>query len=223
MDAVWIVLGLGNPGEEYGRTRHNVGFRVLDRLARDHGLSFRADPAVTRKAWTADWPRPEARIVLAQPRTYMNRSGTAAIALCRGYDCAPDRLLVVHDDADLELGRVRVRPDGGAGGHNGIRSIIEGLGTPCFPRVRMGVRGPTRGDGDLADYVLRPFERDEQPMADAAVELAAKTVTAVLQSGVTEAMNLYNGRRAGAPSPEDDRPSSQAEAVPPTKERRPKC
>jgi PTH1 family peptidyl-tRNA hydrolase len=196
---VWIVLGLGNPGEEYRRTRHNLGFRVLDRVARDRRLSFRPDDAVKRKAWTAEWADADGRIVLAKPRTYMNRSGTAAAALCRRHDCPPERVLAVYDDADLELGRLRVRPDGGAGGHNGIRSLIDGLGTRAFPRVRLGVRGAARGDADLADYVLLPFEREEERVAEELVELGAEAVLAVVRDGVVAAMNHYNSLRAEEP------------------------
>jgi PTH1 family peptidyl-tRNA hydrolase len=193
----WIVLGLGNPGEEYRSTRHNLGFRVLDRLAREHGLAFRVDAAVDKKAWTVAWPCREGLVVLAKPRTYMNRSGAAAVALCRRHDCAPERLLAVYDDADLELGRVRVRPDGGAGGHNGIRSLIDALGTREFPRLRLGVRGATRSDADLADYVLERFDPQEEPLAESLVELGAEAAAAIVLDGVEAAMNRYSGRHAG--------------------------
>jgi PTH1 family peptidyl-tRNA hydrolase len=128
----------------------------------------------------------------------MNKSGTAAAALCRRHDCPAERLVAVYDDADLELGRVRVRPDGGAGGHNGIRSLIDALGTRAFPRIRLGVRGVGREDRDLADYVLLPFEREEEATAEELVGLGAEAVDAVLDRGVAEAMNHCNAMRAGS-------------------------
>jgi len=187
-----IILGLGNPGTRYRETRHNMGFRVADRLAERWCTSFELSREL--KAWVAETHGPEGRIVLAKPRTYMNRSGRAAVALCGRYACDPSRLLVVYDDADLELGRVRLRPLGGAGGHNGMRSIIDGLQTERFPRVRLGVRGVARGGADLADYVLLPFDRDEHPAVAVLVDHGADAVQAILEDGLEAAMNIFNAR-----------------------------
>jgi len=132
-------------------------------------------------------------LVLAQPRTFMNRSGRAAGALCRRYDARPEQLLVVYDDADLALGRIRIRPEGGAGGHNGIRSIMDAIGTGEFPRIRLGVRGEEREARDLADYVLEPFLEEERATAAALVELATQAVEAWLRDGLDSAMNRFNG------------------------------
>jgi PTH1 family peptidyl-tRNA hydrolase len=134
------------------------------------------------------------RVVLAKPRTYMNRSGRAAVAICRHFDAALDSLLVIYDDADLALGRIRIRPEGGTGGHNGVRSLVEVLGSGAFARVRLGVRGEGRFDKELADYVLERFEPEEQPIVDDLVELGADAVEVSLEQGLQAAMNRFNGQ-----------------------------
>lgn len=144
------------------------------------------------KSWTAEARIAERPVVLARPRTYMNRSGRAALALCRHYDVEPAELLVVYDDADLALGRLRIRPGGSAGGHNGLASLIQVLGTDEIPRVRLGVRGEGRDEVELADYVLEEFEDEERPIADELVRAGAEAVAAILDGGVTAAMNRYN-------------------------------
>jgi PTH1 family peptidyl-tRNA hydrolase len=132
----------------------------------------------------------------------MNRSGRAALALLRRYDESPAALLVIHDDADLELGRLRIRPTGRAGGHNGLRSLIASLGSEEFPRIKLGVRGEGRGEADLADYVLEEFAPQERTTASALVMLGADAVEAVLGGGLEPAMNLMNGRGVDASRPE---------------------
>lgn len=195
MESPQIVIGLGNPGNEYRDTRHNIGFRVLDLLARRAGGRFEVAGEMGRNVWTAEFPRScTGGVVLAKPRTFMNRSGRAAAALARHYGVPPERMIVVYDDADLALGRIRVRPEGGSGGHNGIRSLAEVLGSGAFPRVRLGVRGTGRELRDLADYVLEPFSTEEAPVVEALVELGADTVQIALREGVEIAMNLFNGR-----------------------------
>jgi PTH1 family peptidyl-tRNA hydrolase len=190
-----IVLGLGNPGERYRSTRHNLGFRVVDQLARRHGTSF--DLTRELKAWTAEIGGAPGPLVLAKPRTYMNRSGRAGVALCASYDAGPEELFVVYDDADLELGRLRLRSAGGAGGHNGMQSMIDALRSEAIPRLRLGVRGVNREADELADYVLADFENDERPVADALVDLGTEAVEAVLTQGFEPAMNSYNARFVG--------------------------
>lgn len=199
MDLPVIVLGLGNPGTRYRATRHNIGFRVLDRLALRHGASF--DARRDLKAWATEVAGPAGRLVLAKPRTYMNRSGRAAVALCAHFDVDPSEILLVYDDADLALGRIRLRLQGGAGGHNGVRSAIDALRTDRIPRLRLGVRGADRGDGELSDYVLAPFEGVEEPVAVALVDLAVEAIEAAVEKGVEAAMNVYNGRSVAPSDP----------------------
>jgi len=188
-----IVLGLGNPGVAYRSTRHNLGFWVLDRLARRAGLRFRAESELRRYVWIARRDDGPQRLLLAKPRTFMNRSGRAGAALLRCLEATPDQLTVVYDDADLELGRLRLRGDGGAGGHNGVRSLIDVLGTGAFARVRIGVRGAGRHERELADYVLDEFDAGELPIAEQLADLAAEAVEFLLGHGLEAAMNRYNG------------------------------
>jgi PTH1 family peptidyl-tRNA hydrolase len=191
-DRPQIVLGLGNPGARYEATRHNLGFRVVEELARRTRTSFHRALPLAGKAWAAEIDGPVGGVVLAKPATYMNRSGRAALALCERYGAEAGAVLVVYDDADLELGRVRLRPFGGAGGHNGMRSLIDAFRTDAFPRLRLGVRGEGREEAELADYVLQPFEPDEEPVAAGLVVLGADAVEAVLRDGLEAAMNAYN-------------------------------
>lgn len=196
MGALTIVLGLGNPGEAYRATRHNLGFRTLDRLAARAGARLEARGGLRPDAWWAETRIGEGAVVLAKPRTYMNRSGRAAAALCRTFDVEPGDLVVVHDDADLALGRVRVRRGGATGGHNGLRSLIEVLGSAEFVRVRLGVRGADRDGVDLARYVLEPFAAEEAAVASALTEVGADAVESLLAVGLEATMNRFNGRNA---------------------------
>ncbi len=189
-----IVLGLGNPGDSFRDTRHNVGFRVLDLLAERSGSRFEGRGELGRTVWHAEAEVGGIRVVLGKPRTYMNRSGSAALALARRANARPEEILVVFDDADLAFGRVRVRPEGGAGGHNGLRSIIETLGSPAFPRVKLGIRGAGRRDEDLADYVLAGFDPDERETLEAMLSRGADAVEWVLRHGVASAMQEFNGK-----------------------------
>lgn len=189
-----IVLGLGNPGARYRGTRHNLGFRVVDRLAARVDVEFRIAEELGGKAWSAIAVVGGREIVLAKPRTYMNRSGRAAVALCDRYGVGPGQLLVVHDDADLELGRVRLRPRGRPGGHRGVASLIDAMRTEEFPRLKLGVRGEGREGRELADYVLDEFAPAEEPVADRLVELGVEVVVATLQTDMEDAMNRFNSR-----------------------------
>ena len=205
MDRLTIVLGLGNPGARYRATRHNVGFWVLDRLAERRQVKFRL--GILGRAWTAEVEGPSGPLVLAKPRTHMNGSGRAAAALCRRYAVRPEQFLVVHDDADLELGRLRVRPGGRAGGHNGMRSLIDALQTDRLPRVKLGVRGAGRDEVELADYVLEDFANDEVSIAERLADLAVEAVRSVLDDGIATTMNRYNARI----EPLTDRPDRSEE------------
>ena len=191
-----VVLGLGNVGSRYAGTRHNVGFRVVERLAERVRARWLERPGPVRWAFTAVVVRAGQPVTLVKPRTLMNRAGRAAAAALDRYRCPVEELLVVFDDADLVLGRVRVRQGGGAGGHNGLRSLMDVLRSSDFGRVKLGVKGEGREESDLADYVLRPFAPEELPVVAPMIELGAEAVEAVMASGVESAMNAFNGRSA---------------------------
>ncbi|MEZ5317301.1 MAG: aminoacyl-tRNA hydrolase [Vicinamibacterales bacterium] len=185
-----LVAGLGNPGEAYRGTRHNVGFEVVDLLAARHGVAIDAAD-LARDAATGRWRRPEGQVLLAKPLTYMNVSGQAVQALMRFYKIALPDVLIVTDDVNLPLGRLRVRATGTEGGHNGLRSIAAHLGTIDYARLRVGVgRGDMRRD--LADHVLARFEPDEQAEIDRATIRAADAVEMWMSDGVEATMNAYN-------------------------------
>lgn len=188
-----LVAGLGNPGARYRETRHNVGFEVVDELAGRHKLGFEAAPA---DAMFAKWRRPDLGeggdvVLLAKPLTFMNLSGDAISTLLRYYKIETSDLLVVCDDVNLPLGRLRVRGSGTEGGHNGLRSVAAMLGTIDYARLRIGVgRGDMRRD--LADHVTARFEPEEQPGIEAAVARAADAVETWIADGLAKTMNSFN-------------------------------
>ena len=185
-----LIVGLGNPGREYRETRHNVGFMVADELARRHHLAWAMAPGqvpetfVAKRFGAPSW-------MLAKPLTYMNRSGEAVAALARYYDIAPADLLVVVDEVALPFTRLRARAHGSAGGHNGLKSVIAGLGSTEFPRLRLGVG---RGDGrrDLADHVLAKFESGERADLETLVARAADAAEMFAVADIAKVMNAYN-------------------------------
>lgn len=185
----WLIVGLGNPGEEYRGTRHNIGFEVVELLAREVGVRLRRQARV--QALTATATLAGQAVVLAEPSTFMNRSGAAVAALVRYYSVPGAQVVVVHDELDLPLGSLRLKNGGGAGGHNGLRSITTSLGTPDYDRVRVGIGRPP-GTMDAADYVLRRFSRAERPEADVAVGRAGEAVESLISSGLSQAQNHYN-------------------------------
>jgi PTH1 family peptidyl-tRNA hydrolase len=166
---------------------------VADEIALRCGATFTARGDLGRVTWIAETEYGGQRVVLAKPRTLMNRSGQAAVLLGRKFGALPSDFVVVFDDADLVFGRVRVRPEGGAGGHNGVRSLIENLAAREFPRVKLGVLGEGRHSRDLADYVLDRFHPDERPAVAGMVDRAADAVAMVLKDGVETAQRNYNG------------------------------
>jgi PTH1 family peptidyl-tRNA hydrolase len=183
-----LVAGLGNPGRRYEGTRHNVGFDVLDLLARRHGAEWEAAPRGI-EALVARWRSHDT--VLAKPLTFMNLSGTAIVALLQFYKIDPVDLLVVVDDVNIDLGRLRLRPGGSAGGHNGLKSVIGSLGSEQFARMRIGVgRGDQRRD--LADHVLARFDAGERSTVAGMVDRAADAVELFIAEGINAAMNRYN-------------------------------
>jgi PTH1 family peptidyl-tRNA hydrolase len=182
-----LVAGLGNPGREHQHDRHNVGWMVVDELARRHGGSFRSKFS-GRLSQTRMGESP---VALLEPETYMNESGRSISAAARFFKVTPENVLVVHDDVDLDVGRLQARLGGGLAGHNGLRSIAQALGTPEFQRLRIGVGRPGRGDPrDVADYVLSSFEADED--ADAIVSRAADAVETLLADGLEATQQRFN-------------------------------
>jgi PTH1 family peptidyl-tRNA hydrolase len=183
-----LIVGLGNPGRKYAGTRHNVGFEVVDALAARHGLEWEGAPA---EALIAKWRGAGALIV--KPLTFMNLSGHAVGDLLRYYKVDLADLLVIVDEVQLELGRLRTRASGSAGGHNGLKSLIEQLGTDEFARLRFGVgRGDARRD--LADHVLAMFDKDEQPVVSEAIARAADAAVVFVSDGLAPMMNRFNRR-----------------------------
>jgi len=182
-----LVAGLGNPGRKHQRDRHNTGWMVVDELARRHGGSFRTKFS----GRLAETRIGESRVALLEPETYMNESGRSISAAARFFKVAAQHVLVVHDDVDLDVGRLQARLGGGLAGHNGLRSIAQALGTPEFLRLRIGVGRPGRGDRrDLADYVLSPFQPEED--VGAIVARAADAVEALVVEDLTAVQQRFN-------------------------------
>jgi PTH1 family peptidyl-tRNA hydrolase len=184
----YLIAGLGNPGRQYVANRHNVGFRCVEQLATHHSLSFDKQQ---KRALVALGNVGEQRLVLVKPQTFMNESGRAVAPLFHFYKVQPGRLLVVYDDLDLPLGTVRLRPEGGSGGHKGMRSIIEHLGDQGFPRLRIGIGRPP-GRMDPADYVLQDFSAEEKPLLEETLGHAVTAIETWLREGVDATMNRYN-------------------------------
>jgi PTH1 family peptidyl-tRNA hydrolase len=182
-----LVVGLGNPGREYERTRHNAGWLALEEVARRHGGSWRSKFSGS----LAEVRLGDAKVALLKPETYMNESGRSVGAAARFFKVAPEQVLVVHDDVDLEPGRLQARAGGGLAGHNGLRSLAQHLGSQEFERLRIGVGRPGRGDPrSVADYVLSPFAPEDD--ADALVSRAADAVEAIVSDGLDAAQQQFN-------------------------------
>ena len=188
-------MGLGNPGSEYRNTRHNIGFRAVDALAKRLGCKLdRTDAG----ALVGRAPHPgapdSATVLLAEPQTYMNLSGRSASGLLRNNHLQPAQLWLVYDEMDLEFGRVRMRLGGSPGGHNGVRSVVDAIGTRDIPRVRLGVAHPD--EGEPVDHLLSPFSREERERVPLLVQLGADAILAALTVGFEIAMNEHNGKSA---------------------------
>ena len=186
----WLIVGLGNPGAEYAKTRHNVGFRTAELLAAQAGVKidrakFRGLVCQARLAGQ--------KVLLLKPQTFMNASGEAVHLAAMFYRVPISRILVISDDISLPVGKVRVRAEGSAGGHNGLKSIISHLGSQDFPRVKIGVGAKPHPDYDLADWVLSDFSAQEEKALAPALEHAAEAVLALMQSGPAAAANKFNG------------------------------
>jgi PTH1 family peptidyl-tRNA hydrolase len=188
MDGKYLLVGLGNPGREYKRQRHNVGFMLLDHLADEHGLAF---GRVQRRALTASGRIAGEPVMLAKPQAFMNLSGHAVSQLVRYYRVPLDRLLVTYDDLDLPLGALRFRESGGTGGHKGMGSIVKQLGSRAFARLRVGIGRPP-GRMDPADYVLQPFGAQEESLLSLVLAEAVAGILTYLTEGITAAISRHN-------------------------------
>ena len=185
----WLIAGLGNPGPRFQGTRHNVGFVAADELAVRNGLRFSGKQAMAEIARGTIEGQP---VILAKPLTFMNNSGQAVSALARFYKIPHNRVLVLYDDIALPLGIIRIREKGSAGGHNGLTSVLQHLGTQNVPRLRIGVDRPADPRHSQIDWVLGRFNRDEQKKVEDVVSRAAEAVEAILKTGMERAMNTYN-------------------------------
>lgn len=189
MTDTYLIVGLGNPGRDYRENRHNIGFMLIDRLA------IRLDAKMTRlqsKALVGIARHQDTKLILAKPQTFMNLSGQAVQGLARFYKLPFSNLLIAHDDLDLPFGTIRLRPDGGAGGQKGIKSTIEQLGTPDFPRLRLGIGRPP-GRMDPAAYVLQNFSIGDEMLLSETLDRAADAAFKFIDEGIDQAMNEFNG------------------------------
>lgn len=215
MSEIYLIVGLGNPGKQYENTRHNVGWRVLDRLAAKHGITI---GKTEHKAQTGAGTILGKKVILAKPLTYMNLSGDAVQPLAHFYKITSDQILVIADDLDLPLGTLRIRKMGSSGGQNGLKHILQRMGNQVINRVRFGIGRPP-GRMSAADYVLAPFKGDDDILATEVADRAVLAVETWLTDGVEVAMNRYNG--TGEPKPKaepkpkpESNPQSQPTAEP---------
>ncbi len=186
---MYIIAGLGNPGREYEFTRHNIGFRVIDRLAEEYNISIMDDK---HKGLIGKGIINGQKVVLVKPQTFMNLSGECIREVLNYYKETPEHFIVVYDDISLDVGKLRVRPKGSAGGHNGIKNIIAQLGTEEFARVRFGVGDKPKGT-DLVEHVLGRFSKEDEELAAGKFKTACDAIVAVMEEGCEAAMNRFNG------------------------------
>lgn len=188
----WLIVGLGNPGREYEKTRHNAGFRALDILA--DKLGCKVDKAKFQGLY-GQVSFKGRKLLLLKPQTFMNLSGRSVLQISAFFHVPPQNIIVLFDDISLEPGRLRLRKEGSAGGHNGIKSIIAELGSQDFPRVKIGVGAKPHPDFDLADWVLSAFSAQEEKVLQPALERAADAALAIIEAGLPEASNRYGGMK----------------------------
>ena len=186
--APWFIVGLGNPGQEYAQTRHNIGFMVIDRLAEKYGVS------VSRRKFQNHFGKGQIHsvdVILAKPMAYMNRSGPPVRQLASYFDLTAERMLIIHDDIDIETGRIKIKSKGGHGGHNGLKSLIEAFGTNDFPRLRIGIGRP-EGEIDVTGHVLGKIPPDERRILESILQTAEDAVMTIIDKGILESMNQFN-------------------------------
>ncbi|MDY0397297.1 MAG: aminoacyl-tRNA hydrolase [Desulfuromonas thiophila] len=187
-----LIVGLGNPGDRYAQTRHNIGFMVVDQLGERWQLSL------NKKGHQAFWGqgrRQAEPVILLKPQTFMNLSGASVASACKAFGCEPGQLLVVHDDLDLPFGQLRIKQGGGHGGHNGLRHIIKVLGTSDFFRLRLGIGRPGEGE-EVVAYVLRAFTAEQKQQVVPLLQRASEAIEAIVDMGVARAMCAFNGQNS---------------------------
>ncbi len=185
---MWLIVGLGNPGAELARTRHNFGYLLIDHLSKNWGL------LLNQLTCDVQWGRgifDQAEVVLAKPLTFMNQSGPAVVSFLNYLELTPSQMVLVLDDLDLPFGKIRLREKGGSGGHKGLESVIEALGHADFPRLRLGIGRPLT-KGEEADYVLSPFSKEEWSKVQLSLEKAKEAIELLLKEGISSAMELFN-------------------------------
>ena len=186
----WLVVGLGNPGSKYESTRHNMGFLAVDKLAQNEKLKFNK---LRFKAWTATWEVGDEKVLLMKPQTYMNLSGESVGEAARFYKIPADHVLVISDDISLPAGKLRIRAGGSAGGHNGLKNIIQHLGTDKFPRIKVGVGSPQQAGFDTVDWVIgKPMGEDQNVIIEA-LDKAVAAIPVLISDGIDRAMSRFNG------------------------------
>ncbi len=188
---MYVILGIGNPGKQYDNTRHNIGFISLDFLAASWGITIHK---IKHKALIGEGQRGGEKVLLVKPQTYVNLSGESAGEILRFYKIPPENLIVICDDVNLDEGRVRIRPKGSDGGHNGLKSILYHVGSDAFPRIRLGV-GKKPPEYDLADWVLGKFSDEQIKIMAKTVDEVPAMVETIMKRGVQSAMNQYNGMK----------------------------
>ena len=191
MESLHLIVGLGNPGAEYARTRHNAGFMVVDELARRANAAWKLEKKFNARVAKRD--RGDRRILFAQPQTFMNGSGESVAALLNFYRVPALQLLVVVDDADLPLGEIRLRPKGSSGGHHGLESIEQHVGSRNYARLKIGIGRTTEGAREITNYVLGRFSAPEKPLLEKVLQRAADQAECWVTDGIERAMNRFNG------------------------------
>lgn len=185
---MFVIVGLGNPGKQYGGSRHNVGFDAIDCLAHRNNIVMNK---VKHKAIIGEGFIHNKKVLLVKPQTFMNLSGRSLIEIVNFYKIDPMELIVIYDDIDIEVGKLRIRKKGSAGSHNGMKSIIYEIQSDLFPRIRIGIGKPPHGD--LADFVLGKFSKEDRGFIDGVIKSGAEAAEAILEEGIDQAMNRYNG------------------------------
>lgn len=187
---MYLIVGLGNIGREYEKTRHNVGFDVIDKISNKYNILVNR---IKFKGTLGEGIIQGEKVLLLKPSTYMNLSGESVIEAINFYKIPLDNIIIIYDDISLDVGRLRIRASGSAGGHNGIKSLISSVNSQDFPRIKVGIGQPKE---NLISYVLGKFQKEERDVLEGALEAAGEAVEEIIKSGVTEAMNKYNGFRA---------------------------